>query len=421
MARRTRVLAIGALVLLALVEPRAASAADTVLSLNTAVAAAFRHNPAFLAAQNRVQAVRGLVRQAGLYPNPRVTTDGGTGSAFGDPGDYELHVLISQAVPFGPRVRLRVRAAEARVGLVEDQLRVQAWRLKARVGREYNRLVVAQTAILAIGRYVHADRAFARLARARYHAAQVSILDVDAASYALSAARLARARWRMRQERAQRRLAQTLGEVPASPWIVEVPRLPGLRKISWQHVLRERPDIVAARQRIAYAHALARWQHARILGPLTVGAGIGVSHAVITSVPSQPVNHSVLLEFKMPLPLWNRHQGDRAAARARLAEARGTSEALLWRARRMLDRDRRALRFWQQRLGRYRRLQSRAQRDVAVALRGYGLGQVSTTTVLALLQAREQLGAHYIQTWSHYLAARWALVIATQGSPGEMP
>jgi len=388
-------------------------AAPSVLSLNAALAMALHHNPGLAAARHALDVARGHAREAGLYPNPRVSVGASMGVAFGDPGDYGAHVLVTQALPLGSRLRLRAHAARVGAQVVQDRWRTQAWKVKARVGREYLALAVAQKAVALSARLVATSGSFARGAKARYRAAQVSILDVDAARYALNRVQLMAERWRMRRHQLRARLVQTLGRAPKRPWIVAIPDFPAhLARTAMARVWRHNPGAIAAEHEIVYARALRRWQQARVFGPVTVGVGVGMSRTVITGAPPQPVNHAALFALKIPLPLWNRHQGDRQAADARLLEARASRDALLWRVRQSLRRARRDLRFWQQRLRRDRQLQMRMGRDVRIALRGYGLGQIQAATVLTFLADQARLTQNSLHASSQELAARWALIMA---------
>jgi len=389
-----------------------AAAAPSVLSLNAALATALRHNPGLAAARHALGVAHGRARQAGLYPNPRIAIGASMGAAFGDPGDYGAHILVTQALPLGSRLRLRAHAARVGAQVVQDRRQAQIWALKARVGQEYLALAVAQKAVAMTARAVAMNRVFARGAKARYRAAQASILDVDAARYALNRVRLIAARWRMRRHRLRARLVQTLGQAPKRPWIVAIPHFPAhVAPTSIAKVWRHSPDAIAAEQEIVYARAVRRWQQARVFGPVTVGVGIGMSRTIITGAPPQPVNHAALFSLKIPLPLWNRHQGDRQAANARLSEAQASRDALLWRMRQSLRRTRENLRFWQQRLRRDRQLQMRMARDIRIALRGYGLGQVQAATVLTLLADQARLTQDSLRASSKELAAHWTWIM----------
>jgi outer membrane protein TolC len=98
---------------------RASAPAQTHASVFVAdlVAAAQRDNPTLQAARGAIEVSRARLANTGLKPNPRLELGARSDFPFGNEGEYELSVAVSQDIPMAGRL-LRAKDV-ARVNVAE--------------------------------------------------------------------------------------------------------------------------------------------------------------------------------------------------------------------------------------------------------------------------------------------------------------
>lgn len=291
------------------------------LELRDALARALASNPTLAIYPWQERADDARVLQAGLVPNPELTTEidnlAGTGNYSGT-SSTELTLALSQIIELGDKRAHRRHAAETQRALT-------------RFDYELARLdVLAETA----GRFVDVARAQAllevarrasELAAATEKVAEQRVASGRSPKAELSQALIELARTEIDAEHAEHALATArirlaaswgdttarFGDVHAN--LTALPAVPPLDELLAR--LDRAPDIqrYLAIERVAAAQeALAR---ANARQDLRIG--VGVRRFQETS------DQAFLLRFSIPLPLADRNQGQIAAARAeqRMTEA----------------------------------------------------------------------------------------------------
>lgn len=290
------------------------------LSLRDALTLALERSPRLAGFAWEVRSRQGRAVQAGLFPNPVVDVSvedfAGSGSLSGF-GDSETTLQVAQQIPTaGKRVKSR-RAADlaAEVGVWEyESARLEMY---ASVAQAFADVLAAQQTVAMTERLAGlANDAMASVSKLVESGAMPAVektraalevaalrVDLKVARRSLKASRAAlAATWGDAQPRFEAATGD-LGVVVAPPATEQVRGLivrnPILRR--WEREV-ERLDAVRELER------------ARRIPDVTVGAGVRRAQAVDET--------ALVAGISIPIPLFDRNQGNRAAAHADLLRAR---------------------------------------------------------------------------------------------------
>lgn len=296
------------------------------LTLAEALGRALAGNPELAASSWEVRSREGRALQAGLRPNPELDTEvenfAGTGTLSGS-GASETTILLAQRLETAGKRPKRRRAAEIGADVAAWEYEATRLRIHAAVGRAFANVLAAQehvavteellevarSSVDAVGRLISAGATSpVERTRAELEVGAVRV-DLAVARRALEAARAElAATWGSRTpgfERAVGELADVVAPPPAETvrgWLARNPVLLG-----WDLEIERREAVVAL-------------EEARRMPDVTVAAGVR---------RLQEVDDTALVAgFSVPLPVFDRNQGARAAARSDLNKARHERHAM---------------------------------------------------------------------------------------------
>ncbi len=315
-------------VLMALAVGRAARADDRLrLTLDEATAMLRRQNPDVLSAALRVRAAEGDLRTARRYPNP--TLGAGAGNfAIGQTNPPGLgagqtvvaQVGVQQEILLWGKRSNRIAAATERTAAAEasrsDVDRVLLFELRSRFD---DVLIATERLRLAeenLGRY----RETVRVSQARARAGEISPAELDRIMLEQSSFEREVADARLERRDAVAALLPLVGADASDVDAVgtlDVPSIPTDRVTLVDDALGRRPDLIAAeRQATAADRAFDLARAERWPNP-TVGVQYGHSQFTVSGDLRNQIGASV----SMPLPVFDRNQGDiqRAEAEAMIA------------------------------------------------------------------------------------------------------
>ena len=294
-----------------------AAGSTSVVSLGELQQIALQNSPALRVAAADVREACGLAVQAGLYPNPIVGYEGdslGTARTAGYNG-----LMVTQEFVTAGKLDLAQTAAMMKVRAAEQQLRKARIALASDVRRGYFAVLIAQERV----KYA---RAIAHLADEVY-AAQVDLVAAgEAAAYEPLQLRVFAAQARNDIVKAEndlsaawRSLAATLGmpQMAYRPPIgsAEMPP-PGIDYDQASGILLSRhSDLAAAQALITRACYNVRLQEAMPIPNLTVYTAL--QHDDTTTLNDFAAN----VQVGLPLPIFDRNQGNIAAAHAQLGRS----------------------------------------------------------------------------------------------------
>jgi cobalt-zinc-cadmium efflux system outer membrane protein len=285
--------------------------------LASLLALASQQNPDLAAARARVEAARGKMVQAGLYPNPTINWHGDEMNA---PGGRSGHqgMTVSQEFVMAHKLRLAREAAAAGVAAFDWQATTRWFDVVTRVRLAYVELLAARREVQAQEENVRiAEEGHAtalRLAKAGV-AAQPDVLRAEVA---LDQSRALLDVSRQRLDAAQRLLAAAVGvpALPALPPDDELERpVPGYE---WEPTLE---TVLARSSEVQEARSLAD-QAARLLRKAEADRFPNVFVTFRPFYAQQDHTTEFLGEVGTALPLYNRNQGNILTARADVARTR---------------------------------------------------------------------------------------------------
>ncbi len=280
---------------------------------------ALQNNPTLRQAVARVEAARGAMIQAGLYPNPTFGYEGDTlGTA--DTNGYNGGFLTQQFITAG-KLGLAQNSAMMEMRAAEFDLRTTRIEVATAVRRLYFSILVEQErirlyqSIQAISDEVYqAQRTLvAGGESALYEPLQLRVLSVLASNNVLTAKNSLAAFWRQ--------IAAVVGTPDLLPATVagsiemNVPQIELQQAIDM--MLAKNADLTAAQYRISSNQYNLRLQQVTPVPDVTVYSALQRD----STSPLTPNRTTFNLQVSVPVPVFNRNQGNITTARATLVDA----------------------------------------------------------------------------------------------------
>lgn len=294
------------------------------ITLREALAGADR-SPALGAAAASVDEARGNLEQAGKYThNPALGVSGGP--AFGDGRStvYDVEVGLSQAIELGGKRGARRRVAAAERDAATETAAATRNALRAEIRRAFELALVAQARVAVTAENELAARQFRDAASERLQLGAATQTDVNVAVAGLGRAIAAQKTAARDLLLARQALGDALGvagaDLEPTGGMPAFPKQPANEDALVAESLGARRDLAAA----------DRMQAAR-------AADVDLANARATPDPELSVawarsaiedSNAVIVGLRVELPLWNRDQGERRAARARRTRAAIEAQAL---------------------------------------------------------------------------------------------
>ncbi|MBF8757712.1 TolC family protein [Pseudomonas guariconensis] len=358
--------------------------AEQRLSLSQAIEAAYAQNPDLAAASREIGIAEGERRQAGLVPNPELSWE-----AEDTRRDTRTTtVTLSQALELGGKRGARIEVASAGQTVAQLELERQRNGLRADVVQAFHAALRAQTALeLAQQSQALTERGL-RVVQGRVKAGQSSPVEATRAQV-----QLAQAQAQVRRAESQRVVAnQSLARLTGSPQAAfarldagELSPGPAPRAETLLDRVSQTADWRLAEAQILRGEASLGSEKAKRIPDLTVSLGSQYSRE-----DRERVN---VVGLSMPLPLFDRNQGNVLAAARRADQARDLRNAVQLR---LHSDTRSAVSQWasaMQEVQAYdRTILPSAQQAVDTATRGFEMGKFAFLDVLdaqrTLIEAR---------------------------------
>ncbi|WP_426216460.1 TolC family protein [Pseudomonas sp. DWRC2-2] len=362
-----------------------ASQAQT-LTLDSALQTAFANNPELAAAQWDIDIAQGGRQQAGLIPNPVASWD--VEDTRRD--SRTTSIKISQALELGGKRGARIDVASRAQDAAALTLEQRRNTLRAEVIDNYYGALLAQERLdLAQRSMTVAERGLV-VANGRVTAGKASPVEATRAQVQLSEIRLELDRAQIGLTDAYRRLAASTGSAAPNFQAVatqnpSTPTVPSATQLLAR--LEQTTELRLAELSILQNEASVGLEKAQRIPDLDVSIGSQYDASV-----RERVN---LVGVSMPIPLFNRNQGNVLAATRRADQARDLRNATELRLR---TETRQALDLWQSANTEVRAFNQQilpaAQSAVDSATRGFEMGKFSFLDVLdaqrTLIAARTQ-------------------------------
>ncbi len=289
------------------------------VTLRDALSAALVNNPDLAAFSWEVRVREAKTLQAGLFPNPEVGIEfenfAGSGDLSGT-NESESTILLGQVVELGGK-----RAKRRRVAQLEQEL--AGWDYEARrmdvlteVTQAFASVLGAQERLGLADELVSiAEESVARVT-AQVRAGAASPVEQTRAQVALATSRVDRQRTASELTIARAQLAAAWGSQSASfdhaeGDLEQVVAVPELEPLVSQ--IAQNPDLARWVQEIEQRRAVVALEDARRIPDVTVGGGFRRL--------KETNDNALVFEIMVPIPVLDRNQGSRRAARYALVRA----------------------------------------------------------------------------------------------------
>jgi cobalt-zinc-cadmium efflux system outer membrane protein len=296
-----------------------------------AIAAALARNPELRVGEFELRASEGRIRQAGLRPNPELALELENFAGSGDTSGtdvLETTLTLSQVVELGGKRERRQRVASYGHEALTLERRMRRLDVLAEVTRRYLEVVLAQERLaLSQTALDLAGQTFSVMTR-RVEAARSPSAEQTRAAIARTRSRLNRARALQDLEGARVQLAAMWGEDQArfTTAVADLYALPAMEAIDTLALrLVRSPDFLhyGAEERLREAELQLAQARARPSLKLTAGL----------RRLEESDDNAVIAGVSLPLPLFDRRQGERIEGRSRVEKTEAERSAALVKAR----------------------------------------------------------------------------------------
>ena len=366
---------------------------DGPLTLTELEGIALANNPSLAGAAARMEAARGRLVQSGLYPNPVVgyhaTEIGNVGTA-GQQGAF-----MSQRFITGGKLHLDQAMADQEVEAAHFQLHAQEQRVLSDVRIRFYDALVAQRRYELTGQLARLGDDLVRTTQTLLEERLGTENDLLQAQIMMDESYILFDNARHQNVEAWRRLATVVGVPGMQITLLNGDLEADLSKYDWEQsramVLTSHPELIEARAQVERARlAILRAKREPIPD---VDVWISVRHHNVTQDDVANVQAGI------PLPVFNRNQGNLRAAEAEWIVARNEVRHIELD---LLDRLAVAYRRHanaRRQVDRYAtRMIPRAARSLKLVTNGYELGQVKYLTLLTAQQTYVHVNLSYLDS-----------------------
>jgi len=358
----------------------------TPLTLKSALELAYGANAALSTAKRELEAVAGSILQAGLRPNPRVE------ALIEDlrPENRLTAIYYNQPLELGGKRPARIAAAERRQDVASAELNAMRAEIRAAVMAAFFDVLVAQERFLLTQGLVELSQRATTAASKRVTAGKVSPVEETKARVAEASVRVELSQAATNLKMARKRLTAIWGNATprferAEGQVEALPALPALKDLTAR--LANAPGLARAQLEVNRRQALVEVERSLRIPDVTLSLGGRRNN--------EAGLNQALLGVSLPIPIFNRNQGNILEALRRTDKARdelsGTETRLnneIAQAFERLNVARQEIEVLQ------REILPGAQSAYDAATKGYIMGKFSFLEVLdaqrTLFQAKSQ-------------------------------
>lgn len=289
------------------------------LHLQDAMRLALAANPEIAVAMREREAIEGVRMQAGVRPNPSVSTSVETTRNSAQ----KTAVLLNQPFELGNKRAARLSAADARYEAASAALSAKQAEIQANVQVAFYDVLAAQERLKLAESSLDIATQARDAAAKRVQAGKISPVEETKSRVAESAVKIEAAQAKSALTAARKRLASLWGNslprfTSAEGDLEQLPALQSLERYTTQ--LERAPAIKVAQLEIETREAVVSIENSRRIPDLTVSVGaqrneeLGINQA--------------LLGVSVPIPVFDRNQGNIKEALSRTDKARDELTAL---------------------------------------------------------------------------------------------
>ncbi len=317
------------------------------VSLTAAFSTSYTQNPSVVAALKNLDIAKAQVRTAGARPNPQFAMQYGFGTPYTEAiAGNTQQIGANQLVEMGGKRASRLRFARANYLLSEYQLADLRYDVRSAVRKGYAELAAAEANIELVENQRALVQRLSHLAEAKYKAGKCEEVEVLQAKLAVDQFETLRNSSYARLRQASIELDYLLGYNPDLDLDVEdnglfklstkrtelVPPpdqpMPDLQYLLDQ-AFADRADLKSARQQVVTTTSAIKLAKAQAIPDVLVGSGYVFSTYKKSAHVRQ--QDGAYLNINVDLPIFYRHQGEIAAAKAANKQAQDQAAAMVSR------------------------------------------------------------------------------------------
>jgi outer membrane protein, heavy metal efflux system len=299
------------------------NAKSPLVTLDQVQSIARQNNPTLRQAEAQIRAAKARQQQAGLYPNPTV---GYTGDEIrgGSVGGGKEGFFVQQTIVTAGKLRLSREVFGKQTQLATIEADEQRIRVESAVQMAYIRVLAAQEMLDARRDLAKISQDDADTQRRLFNTGQADETEVLDAEVMAERSRISA----HMQENTLREEWRSLTSVIGQPQL-PMSTVSGDLAAGWpelneeaavEAITSQSPAVKIAET--AAAHAQSRLARAikEPIPDITVRAGMEYNNELLEGLPFAK-GWEGIAEASLPIPIWNRNQGDTAAARADIDRA----------------------------------------------------------------------------------------------------
>jgi outer membrane protein, heavy metal efflux system len=294
--------------------PHDENASSTGLTLASLESWALRCNPAIQQASASAYKAMGFRDQVGLAPNPTI---GFFGEQIGDNGTDQYGAFVSQDFVTAGKLTLNRNVLSHSVQAQLWEVEAQRYRVVTDVRLRFYDSLAAQQRLNAVDSFQLILDQKLKDTILRKEAGEVGTQEAMPIRILVNEYKLVKRRAEIAYQAAWKELAAIVGDPGLKPTSLEIPQPLSLTPREWDSVyhdlVRRSPELKAANARVCRAAANVQRQQSQPVPNLEVQAGVG--HDLATD------RQFGQLQAEMPIPLFNKNQGNIAAADAEYCRA----------------------------------------------------------------------------------------------------
>jgi outer membrane protein, heavy metal efflux system len=294
-----------------------------LVTLDQVQSIARQNNPTLRQAEAQIRAAKARQQQAGMYPNPTV---GYTGDEIrgGSVGGGKEGFFVEQTIVTGGKLRLsrEVFGKQAQLATIEaDEQRI---RVESAVQMAFIRVLAAQEMLDARRDLAKISQDDADTQRRLFNTGQADETELLDSEVIAERARISARMQENTLREEWRSLSSVIGqpELPMSTVSGELASgWPELNEeAAVEAITNQSPAVKIAETAAAHAQARLARSIKEPVPDITIRAGAEYNNELLDTVPFAK-GWEGIAEVSVPIPLWNRNQGDTAAARADIDRA----------------------------------------------------------------------------------------------------
>lgn len=293
-----------------------------VLTFDQAIARVLQLNPSLREAKSRAGAARGLVRQSKLYPNPEIGWDVEDWGRQSTDGPSQTTISLSQTIPIWGRRGAARREAEQELASAKAEVSATMLHVYRETASGFAELLGAQQNLQNAIERLRVAQEIESVVKTRVNEGAVVISEGVRAEGLTALARVDSLIAESEVRIAQTRLAAKWVDAPANAVIAtgqltSVDSLPPVTTlVRW---MADNPALESLRALVAARESQMHLMKSLGLPEPTVGIGYRRLH--------DAAENAGIASISLPLPLFDRNQGNQQAAAARWEEAKAALES----------------------------------------------------------------------------------------------